>query len=202
MVKKTLKKFCYLTPNFPKKGYFAAVFFSSTKNPLWILPVSAVSQNMDEITDSIVEIIQEAGKNIASKIRFLEDAIFFPIKFQKLIPLKEEYWTRCQVNPDFQDKILAFAPAVMTPNLYKLLVVPYSYLEKEKHWQFCAAYPFSVFSDDQEIEQFMYGSDQKVEIKAKYAAAYSLGAGKRLNWKTGEIKEFEIPISSKPKIIN
>lgn len=197
------KKYCYLTPDFPKKAFMVALFFSTEKVPLMTLPLSGVSTSIDNVSRTVTDFLEGLKKNkYGSKAEIINMAILVPITFQKLVPLKKEFWHKHTNDPKFLDKITAFAPALSYPNLYKLLVLPSGYIENLNHWEFSAAFPFSVFSDDPEIEKFMFASKDVVEIKAKYAALYSFENPKKLNLKTGEVSEIEKQPPQRPKIVN
>lgn len=190
---KKKEKYCYLTPNFPKEAFMVAVFFTSTITPLMITPLSAISENIDDVIERINEFVKELkitdNKNAKEIMEVIDRGVLIPITFQKLFPLKKEHWTKAVKDPNLLDRIFAFLPAMNKPQFYKLLVVPYGHVKK--HWEFSIAYPFSIFSEDSEIEKFIYGSEQVVDIGAKYAAIYSFGVPKRLNWKTGEVSEID-----------
>lgn len=197
------KRFCYLTPDFPKSAYIVVLFFKTKKAPLMTLPLSNIFTSIEDISTAIDDFYKHLFKSKHGKnTEIMESAILIPITFQKLFPLKKDYWEIHTENLKFVDKILAFVPALANPHLYKLLVVPCAYIKKLNHWEFAVNYPFSIFTQDSEIEEFMYASKDVVEIKAKYAAFYSLGNPKRYHLETGEVTEIEKQSQEKPKIIN
>lgn len=204
MTRNKKEKCCYLTPNYPKEAFMVVLFFTSKEIPLMIIPLSTISKNIDDAIESIynfVESLKNTENEDAKKISEVIDiGVLLPITFQKLFPLKKDYWTKTSKESVIDDKILAFLPVINNPHFYKLLVVPYGHIKK--HWEFCVSYPFSMFSEDLEIEKFIYRSNQVVDIEAKYAAVYSFGAPKRLNWKTGEISDIEKNIPKRPKVVN
>lgn len=87
-------------------------------------------------------------------------------------------------------------------SFHKLLVVSSIYVKKANHFELCAAYPFSIFAEDKEIEKFIYGSNQKVDIRANNAALYLFGEAKRYNWKTGIVSEIEKTKPKEDKVVN
>lgn len=206
MASKGTKKYCYLTPDFPREAFIVGVFFITKSTPLMITPLHVVSSDLEVIPKSVEDFkcsIQKSQNKDAKEIlEIFNTVMLIPITLQKLYPLKKEFWTKSKKEGDFQERIYAFVPALAHLNLYKLLVTPFNYIKKLNHWEFSALYPFSVFSDDSEIEKYMYASKEIVEIKAKYAAIYSFGIPKRLNLETGEVTEVEKEIPEKSKIVN
>ena len=199
------ERYCYLTPDFPKNALIVAVFFATKVMPeLMVTPLSTVSKDIKEAIKSIEEFaeIVKTSKNeeIKQVQEIIDTAMLIPITFVKLYPLKKEYWTKCEINKDLKERIFAFLPVLNNFPAYKLLVVPFGHVDKK--WEFDAAYPFSMFDDDEELEKFIYGSNQQVDITAKYAAIYSFGIAKRLNWKTGEVSVIEKEIPQNNRIIN
>jgi hypothetical protein len=199
------ERYCYLTHDFPEKALIVAVFFTLNTEPnLLIIPLSTVSKDIHGVIESIKQFVRSLKISKDKKAKQIQEvidkAILIPITFVKLYPLKKEYWTKSKIDKDLKDRISAFLPALNYVHAYKLLVVPYRKIKK--NWEFAAAYPFSIFDDDTEIEKFIYGSDQQIDITAKYAAIYSFGVPKRLNWKTGEVSFVKRESLQKDKIVN
>lgn len=199
------ERYCYLKPDFPEKALITAVFFTTKTMPaLMITPLSMVVTDINEAIERIkdFEITIKISKNKDTKKikEIIDTAMLIPITFVKLYPLKKEYWTKSKIDATLKDRIFAFLPVLNNVQVYKLLVVPFGLVKRK--WEFVAAYPFSIFDDDKDIEKFIYGSTQCVNIKAKYAAIYSFGVPKRLNWKTGEVSVIEKEIPQKNRIVN
>lgn len=205
MTKKQKEEYCYLTPDFPESALIVAVFFESKTMPtLMVAPLSTVSKDINEAIESIEEFVEtikiSKQKDLKQVQEVIDTAMLIPITFMKLYPLKKEYWTECKIDKDLKDRIYAFLPVLNNLQVYKLLVVPYGHIKKK--WEFAAAYPFSVFDDDKDIEKYIFGSNQVVDIRSKYAAIYSFGVPKRLNWKTGEVSVIEKETLQKNRIVN
>lgn len=203
MKNKNQLKYCYLTPDFPKEALMVSVFFTSKTVPLIITPLSTVSRDLTSAVKNIedfVETLKNTENEDAKEIlEVIEIAMITPIIFQNLYPLKKEHWTE-KKDPGLKDRIYAFVPVLNNLPFYKLLVVPYGCVKKK--WEFAVAYPFSIFDDKKEVEKYIYGSEQVVDRRAKYAAFYSFLIPKRLNWKTKEVSVIEKEIPEKNKIIN
>lgn len=197
------KKYCYLTPDFPKEAFIIVLLFNIAKVQSMLMPLSTVIKNIDEADKCIADFLIGVNKlKNHDKIKFSEFAMIVPITLEKLFPLKKDYWTKCKLDPKYDDKFYVFIPAITNMSFHKLLVVPYKYIKKINHWELCAAYPFSIFDEDKEIEKFIYGSNQKVDVRAKYAALYVFGEAKRYNWKTGVVSEIEKTNPKENKIVN
>lgn len=203
MVKKTGKKYCYLTPDFPKEALMVSIFFTSKDIPLMITPLSTISTSLDSAIDSIEEFVEaiKISENEDAKriLEVFDIAMITPITFQNLYPLKKEHWTG-KKDPGLRDRVFAFVPVLNNLQLNKLLVLPFGLYKKK--WEFAAAYPFSIFDGKEEVERYILGSEQVVDIRAKYAAFYSFGESKRLNWKTGEVSIIKKEVPQKTKIVN
>lgn len=204
-MKQKKERYCYLKPDFPENALITAVFFAVKKMPaLMVTPLSMVSTDINEVIESIKDFVRtikiSQNKDVKQVQEIIDTAMLIPITFVKLYPLKKEYWTKGKIDETLKDRIFAFLPVLNNIQAYKLLVVPFGLVKKK--WGFVAAYPFSIFDDDKDIEKFIYGSNQKVNIKAKYAAIYSFGVPKRLNWKTGEVSVIEKETIEKNRIVN
>lgn len=199
------ERYFYLTPDFPKNAFIVAVFFTTKiKPPVMITPLLTISKDLKGAIESIkefVEVITFSKSENAKQVQVVIDtAMLIPITFIKLYPLKKEYWTKGKIDKDIIDRIFAFLPVLNNLQVYKLLVLPFWH--NKKKWEFNAAYPFSIFDGDKDIEKFIYGSKQKIDMTAKFGAIYSFGAPKRLNWKTGEVSIIEKEIPEKNRIVN
>lgn len=194
-------KYCYLDPDFPDTAFAAVILLRSEELGLSILPFDFIYVDIEDIKKSVHLVFEEISKQ--SNEMIIEDNILvFPITLQKRYPLKRAFWSTNVPKYSISHKVKAFIPLIDRPFLYKLLVTPAFYETKHKRWYLNATYPFSIFAEDTEIEEFMFNSDQPVYQKAKNAALYTLELPKRLNWKTGEIVEIESDFNKMPKIVS
>lgn len=154
------------------------IFISDGEQIINIYPLRTLFSSTFEISQDINELTKKPEiKN--SKMKIENKTILIPIFFHSLFPLKKEYWKKPALHLAEDKRLDSFLKAYNNHQFYKILILPYQY--KKKGWFFTVASPFYLNTDLKTVENFMFGSDEPVDRRAKYAAFYGVAKPKRFD---------------------
>ena len=171
---------------YPKEAFVAGAFILDEKRKVRTIYPFDLTYDSLEAVSSQFRNAHEFNKSLNQGWSIHEISIVVPITFQKLIPLKPEYWQSPIAAYDDYHRTALFNQALTALPLFKLLVTPIFNVH-EKLWHFNAAAPFKMTAKNSEIESFMLNSDYPVDERAEYAAIYAFGNPIRYNWKKRKI---------------
>ncbi len=177
-----MPEWCTKIPSFPSTSYMVYFSVGNGNDSSWKQPMTHIYHSTSEIKDAAIELNEEVSKHSDHEV--YEEAIVIPLKFDRHILLREEYWKKPSVHYSEINRLKAFWQVTDKPSLYHLLVTPTWH---KKKLFLSAALPLYASATDDVIEQFMRTSDFPIDKRAKYAGIYALGQSFRLHWETGEM---------------
>jgi len=178
---KKIKKYCSITPQFPKEGFIPFLRVTTEESIVAYLPLYLLCTSLADIQTSVEKIADEITE---APLTLEETALFLPVVFGGLVPLKRAYWENESVLYSNESRMRLFLSALSNFPMYNVLITPWK-LKRSVH-EFAAAIPLYKSADQKNVEKFMLHSDFPVDEKAKYAALYSFGEPFTINWTTGE----------------
>ncbi len=182
--------YCSMEPLFPKSAFMLYVFVLQNGNTLGTVPVDAIYKTAQEASLGVMQTIEQFS-NVDKVVTLAEECLLFPLRFESLYPLKEEYWKNPQLKYTSHMRMNTFNKVMDYPSFFSLLVTPLSYDDSKKSWLYHPALPLNSSRDISLIEKFMRESDHVVEPRAKNAAIYRIDGKLRFNWKDNKIKIFK-----------
>ncbi len=159
--------YCSRTPKFPLKAYILSLWFVSQTKPMpyYYLPIFTDFEQMISKTEFL------SGQLKSEGIKLLNEILILPIRFDRLFPLKHEYWENPKVNYDEWARWDLMLRATKFFKLYKLIVTSSFYQNNTDI--FTAAFPFK-YNIQEEVDLFMRTSDFPVSESSNSAAIYSI----------------------------
>lgn len=173
------------------------IFMEDRNGDLRLIPLDLIYISIEASFKAIRDLRREL---VGKEWKVLNYAAYLPIKLNRLFPLKKEFWVKSEAKDITPERIHAFILMSNNPLTYLLPVVPRE--NRKTKWKLAVDFPFSIFTNDTEIEEYMYKSNSVVTPKASSAAIYTLGLPKRLNLLTGQFEKFERTNIVKQKIIS
>lgn len=189
MPKKKPVAYCSLTPQYPDSAFILFLFVLHQDDVVGIVPLDAIYETTDQAAEAAKQVFGQLHGT--DQIIIPEECLIVPISRQSLYALREDFWQKPTISYTQEMRVHAFEPVAALPEMYALLVTPYTYDDAQKTWYLNAALPFLPTHEKQTIETFMNTSDQVVEPRATHAAIYTIEKKMRFNWKTKEIKKIE-----------
>src|SRR3989344_761520 len=102
-----MRKFCYLTPNFPENAIAAFLLLEERDAKLGFVPSSLIYTSLEETAHSIGEISSALEK--ARNIKVRQISFIINISLDRKFPLKKDYWARPTLRYGIEEKINTFA---------------------------------------------------------------------------------------------
>lgn len=176
-----MTRFCYRKPHFPPRAFVACLMFEKDGEFVSLYPVTNIYASQAEFLYDL-KLLFTTNPHLLESIS--DTVIALPIMFQRLWPLKKEYWD----TPDIKFSAIArhqqFLNMIGKHQFYHLLATPNSFTKP--YTQTSAVCPFLANSSDKTIETFMKTSNYPVPPSASHAAVYSFEEDYGINWKTGK----------------
>jgi len=179
------------TPKFLKKAIIIGIFFKTPDGRLFISPCQKLLKKFDQVSPYVAEMKKVFDKKGGHQ-PVSDNVLTVEIKFDKLVPLKREYWQKSDVPENLLGKIRVFTNFYYYYNFYKLLITPSGLINGED--EFSVAIPLKIPSLDRDLELFLKSSDQVVDEEAKYAALYTPREPRGYNWVKKRLVEKTPPI--------
>ncbi len=182
-MKKKLYKtaYCSVTPQFPKEAFMAFMHLTYEQHTVAFVPLHFIFTSLAQVQESAGQLEEQTT---TTRVIVENHAIFLPLIFEELFPLKRAYWENPLVTYSNDSRLTLFTNALTHFPLYKVLVTPWKLTKKRE--EFASAIPFYRSATDSDIQKFMLTSDFPVDEKAKYSALYTLGEPFAADWETGE----------------
>jgi len=178
-----MKKYCYITPDFPEAAFFLALFFYKGDEiaGLIVLPKLYTDHTL------MAAEVKQALKNSAFQGTSIPpEAVLAFVTLKERYPLHKDDWLKPSVHYDITDKNQLLSRSLASPEEYDYLIVPSFADGKKLHLQVS----FPVKKDDrQSIGRFIKTTDEEVDRRADSAAIYSSQKMMRFNLETMEISE-------------
>lgn len=178
------KKYCYLSPAFPKNGVAVLLLLEEQEQRVGIVPSSVVYTSLTDTARSISEIALSLKSS--RSVSVADVSLLINISFEKKIPLYKYYWRVPEVNYSIEEKIKSYTKLPYHPHFYKIVVTP-TLVDEYGKWYFDPAFPILNTAADSVIETFMSTTNHVVEHKARFAALYSVEDLFSFNWKQKKV---------------
>lgn len=169
-------KYCYLEPDFPDRAIMVMAYMEDTRKHIFY-PMDLIFKNKAEAIAQVKLIHQ----NLFQKGISVDAAVLYELKLNQKIELSKECWEGENKEKDGYWRYRRYLDMMSQPGLYEILILPRKWEVKRKKWQLAISVPFFRGGDGQRIEQFIRYSKDVVDIRAKYAATYSLEKAYRFN---------------------
>lgn len=182
------KKYCYLQPDFPKKAFVVIPLILRDLINVDFIPLHQIVETVDDAVEYVRNFASEFEKgDQLSSIEVMDSCVIIPITFEKLYPLRAEFWKNPHVSYSILQRDSLFLKFIKNPTMHKLLVNPSFYNSKTKTWILEPTLPLNLKVSKKVLENFMLTSDAIVDERASHCAIYNVGDVMRLNRKTKKI---------------
>jgi hypothetical protein len=153
---------------YPKHAFMVFIGMKIGDNKL-LYPFEFIYTSYDEMTFE-AKAFRKHFSDATSKVE--NECLVLPMTLESVVPLLPEYWKQTAYLPYYHsyERHRLFLNFLSAPHFHLVLVTPYGRNNGREYLS--AAIPISRHNSENQIKNFMFGSDYPVDQEAQKAATY------------------------------